>query len=383
MVNKDSNQAHRNLRVVIAGGGLVGMTAGIAFKRIGAHVRVLEQAPEIRAAGASINLWKNALDVFDDLGIGEQIRSNGVSVDAWFYDAAGQPYRASGFDPEDYAFTLFPRPTLNTILADAVGKENILLNSRLASFEEEGDKITVILTDGNRLDADLLVGADGVYSTVRQQMLPGYPANEHKGHHVWRGVVPLNGQKIENTILTVGANRTRGGLAKTSGDQVFWMINQFDSSESIGTKKEEALRRAQNLNDGGWGEPLIRLIESTPEEKVLFNKIMYVPELPFWASKRVALIGDAAHGLSPHIAAGGALGIEDVMVLINAIKNEASVPAALDRYQIQRMPYFEIVRKFSHDVEQSKDSKDFARRYAAFTHWMLNEGYNAARLTWF
>ena len=383
MVNEDFNQVHKRFSVIIAGGGLVGMTAGIAFKRIGADVRVLEQAPEIRAAGTSINLWKNALDVFDDLGIGEQIRSNGVSVDAWFYDPAGQPYRAAGFDPEDYAFTLFPRPTLNTILADTVGKENILLNSRLASFEEEDDKITVILADGRRLNADLLVGADGVYSTVRQQMLPGYPAKEHKGHHVWRGVIPINGQTIENTILTVGADRTRGGLAKTSGDQVFWMINQFDSSDPIGTKKEEALRRAQNLNDSGWGEPLIRLIESTPEEKILFNQIMYVPELPFWASKRVALIGDAAHGLSPHIAAGGALGIEDVMVLINVIKHEASVPAALDRYQAQRMPYFEIVRKFSDDVEQSKDSKDFATRYAAFTHWMLNDGYNAARLTSF
>lgn len=375
------NLGSTKLRVVIAGGGLVGMTAGIAFRHLGADVCVLEQASEIRAAGASINLWKNALDVFDDLGVGEQIRSTGTSLEAWFYDASGQRFRAAGFDPDDYAFTLFSRPILNTILADAAGRENILLNSRLASFEEGDNKVTVTLTDGKRLDADLLIGADGVYSTVRQQMLPGHPAMEHKGHHVWRAVLPLNDQQIDNTILTVGADRTRGGLAKTSGDQVFWMINQFDSAEPKGTKKEEALRRAQNLNDGNWGESLIRLIGSTPEDKILFNQIMYVPELPFWVSKRVALIGDAAHGLSPHIAAGGALGIEDVMVLTNAIKAGPDLPAALKRYQTQRMPYFETVRNFSKDVEQSKDSKDFARRYAAFTHWMLNDGYSAARLS--
>jgi salicylate hydroxylase len=379
MVNNIVNAAGTKLRVIIAGGGLVGMTAGIAFRRLGAEVHVLEQTSAIRAAGASINLWKNALDVFDDLGIGERIRSMGASLEAWFYDAAGNQFRAPGFDREDYAFTLFSRPLLNTILAEAVGHENILLNSRLVSFEEKADTVTVTLTDGKTLDADLLIGADGVYSTVRKQMLPGYPAMEHKDHHVWRAVVPLNGQNLNNTILTVGANRTRGGVAKTSGDQVFWMINQFDSAAPAGTKKEEALRRAQNLNAGGWGEPLIRLIESTPEDKILFNQIMYVPALPFWVSTRVALIGDAAHGLSPHIAAGGALGIEDVLVLTNAIKADPDIPAALKRYERQRMPYFDSVRNFSKDVEQSEDSKDFARRYASFTHWMLNDGYRTAR----
>src|SRR5690349_1230065 len=93
------------LRVIVTGGGLVGMTAALAFKRLGAEVRVLEQATAIRAAGASINLWKNALDVFDDLGIGNAIRSIGVSLETWFHDVSGKRFRSSDFDPEDYAFT--------------------------------------------------------------------------------------------------------------------------------------------------------------------------------------------------------------------------------------------------------------------------------------
>ncbi|WP_461044064.1 FAD-dependent monooxygenase [Spirosoma harenae] len=367
------------LRVVVAGGGLVGMTAAIAFNRLGAKVRVIEKAPEIRAAGASINLWKNALDVFDKLGIGQPIRATGTSVQAWFYNAAGQRYRAPGFDPEGYAFTLFSRPQLNTILAEAVGHENILLGSKIVHFEEEADQVTIVLADGRRLEADLLIGADGVYSTVRHLLLPDYPAMEHEGHHVWRAVVAPGDEPVESTILTVGRDRTRGGFARTAGNQVFWMINQFASDPPTGTKKEEALRRAQKMNDGGWGEPLIRLIELTSEENILYNQIMYVPKLPFWVKKRVALIGDAAHGLSPHIAAGGTLGIEDVLVLTNAIEAKPDLSAALKHYETRRMPYFDIVGRFSKDVEQAKDSKDYATRYAAFTHWMLNDGYKAAR----
>ncbi|MCF0060412.1 FAD-dependent monooxygenase [Dyadobacter chenwenxiniae] len=378
MINKSVKHLE-DLRVIIVGGGLVGMTAAIAFKRLGARVTLIEQAPEIRAAGASINLWKNALDVFDDLGLGEQIRATGVPLETWFYDAAGKRYRAPGYDPEDYAFTLFSRPVLTNILADAVGRENIMLNSKLAHFDEDADRVTITLTHGKQLQADLLIGADGVYSTVRRQLLPSYPAKEHKGHHVWRAVVAPGDEAVQNTILTVGHNRTRGGLARTAGNQVFWMINQFNSEQPTGTKKEQALRRAANLNDAGWGDSLIRLIEATPEDSIIFSQIMYVPELPFWVSKRVALVGDAAHGLSPHIAAGGALGIEDIQVLTDSLIAERDISAALKRYEAYRMPYFDIVRRFSNDVEQSADSKDYAGRYAAFTHWMLNDGYKAAR----
>jgi 2-polyprenyl-6-methoxyphenol hydroxylase-like FAD-dependent oxidoreductase len=378
MINKSVKHLE-DLRVIIVGGGLVGLTAAIAFKRLGAQVTLIEQAPEIRAAGASINLWKNALNVFDDLGIGEQIRATGVSLEAWFYDAAGKRYRAPGYDPEDYAFTLFPRPVLTNMLADAVGRKNIILNGKLAHFEEDADLVTITLTDGKQLQADLLIGADGVYSTVRRQLLPAYPAKEHEGHHVWRAVVAAGDEAVQNTILTVGHHRTRGGLAKTAGDQVFWMINQFNSAQPTGTKKEEALRRAANLDEAGWGNSLIRLIEATPEDSIIFSQIMYVPELPFWVSKRVALVGDAAHGLSPHIAAGGALGIEDIHVLADALIAEPDISAALKRYEARRMPYFDTVRRFSNDVEQSADSKDYASRYAAFTHWMLNDGYQAAR----
>nr|WKF61996.1 FAD-dependent urate hydroxylase [Paraburkholderia busanensis] len=367
------------MRVIIAGGGIVGLSAGIAFKAIGWDVLVCEQAPEIRAAGAAIGLWRNALDVFDELGVGEAIHAIGMPIETWFYDAAGARYRAPGFALADHAFTLVPRPELNRLLADAVGRANIRVDTRVVGFDEQAVHIDVTLNDGTLERADLLLGADGAYSAVRAQLLPGHAAREHSGHHVWRGMLAAGDEPAEGSVLTVGHRRTRGGYTRTYGDQVVWMVNQFDSATPAGTKKDEALIRAAHLNDNGWNDALVKLIERTPEAQILHNPIMFVPPLPRWTAARVALIGDAAHALSPHISAGGTLGVEDVRVLVNAVTKQDDLAAALSAYEANRIPHYARVHELAYAVELARDAHEYAREYATFSHWMLNDGYRASR----
>jgi 2-polyprenyl-6-methoxyphenol hydroxylase-like FAD-dependent oxidoreductase len=367
------------MRVIIAGGGIVGLTAGIAFKSIGWDVLVCEQAPEIRAAGAAIGLWRNALDVFTELGVGDAIYAIGSRVETWFYDASGDKCRAPGFDLADHSFVLVPRPELNRLLADAVGAQNIRVNARVLHFEEQPDHIEVSLSDGRVERADLLIGADGVYSAIRAQLIPGSPAQEHKGHHVWRGMLAAGDEPAEGSILTVGHQRSRGGYARTYGNQVVWMVNQFDSPTPTGTKKEEALRRAAHLSENGWNDALLKLIERTPEAQILHNPIMFVPTLPHWTSARAALMGDAAHGLSPHISAGGTLGVEDVRVLIKAVQKHTALAEALLAYQANRMPHYARVHELAYAVELARNAQEYAAEYATFTHWMLHDGYQASR----
>jgi 2-polyprenyl-6-methoxyphenol hydroxylase-like FAD-dependent oxidoreductase len=366
------------MRVIIAGGGIVGLTAGIAFKSIGWEVLVCEQAPEIRAAGAAIGLWRNALDVFTELGVGDAIHAIGSPVETWFYDAGGDKCRAPGFDLADHSFVLVPRPELNRLLAEALGPENIRVNARIAAFDEQADYVEATLSDGQVERADLLIGADGVYSAVRAQLVPGYPAQEHQGHHVWRGMLAAGDEPAEGSILTVGHQRSRGGYARTYGGQVVWMVNQFDSPAPTGTKKEEALLRAAHISDNGWNNALLKLIERTPEAQILHNQIMFVPTLPRWTSARIALMGDAAHGLSPHISAGGTLGVEDVRVLIKAVQKHDAIADALSAYETQRMPHYARVHELAYAVELARDAREYATEYARFTHWMLNEGYQDA-----
>jgi 2-polyprenyl-6-methoxyphenol hydroxylase-like FAD-dependent oxidoreductase len=362
------------MRIIVAGGGIVGLTAGLAFKKAGWEVLIVEQAPEIRAVGAAIGLWRNALDVFAEVGVGAAIQAIGKPIETWFFDASGQPYRAPDYGLADHSFLLVPRPELNRTLAEAVGLTNIRVSAKVVGYVEHEGGVRVRLSDGSTEEADLLLGADGVYSRVRAQLVPGFDAREHVGHHVWRGFVPSGDEPAEGSVLTLGADRTRGGYTRTYGGQTVWMVNQFDSAAPTSSRKADALTRAAHLNDGGWNDALIRLIERTPEATILHNQIMFVPELPRWSSRHVTLVGDAAHGLSPHISAGGTLGVEDVKVLVRQVQTQSDLPTALAAYEANRMPHYRHVHDLALDVELAADAQAYARQYARFSHWMLNEG---------
>ncbi|MEV0278755.1 FAD-dependent monooxygenase [Streptomyces sp. NPDC050610] len=359
------------MRTVIAGGGLVGLTTAASLRLIGHEVTVLEQAPDVRAAGAGIGLWPNALREFDRIGIGAAVRRMGREIDTWFFDAAGRPVRAPGSEASDHRFLLVPRPGLNNLLADAVGRDRVLLGSHVTGYTEKKSEAVVSFADGRELRTDLLIGADGVHSRVRAQLVPGSDAEVHAGHYAWRAMVPAGGERPEGTVLTVGRDRTRGGYARVSESQTMWMVNQFEAGPLTGGKRQRALRRARSLAEGGWHDDLLEMIAGTPEEAILENQIMFVPPLPRWASARVALIGDAAHGLSPHISAGGTLGIEDAGVLRAALAGEHDTAKALARYEAARTARFDAVREHAAAVEQASDAAEFAQRYAAFSHWML------------
>lgn len=357
--------------VIVVGGGLVGLTTAASLKLIGHDVIVLEKAPRIRAVGAGIGLWANALREFDHLGIGPAIRDMGIEQNTWFFNPAGDPVRAAGYTDSDHRFLLVPRPELNSLLADTIGRDRIRLDAPVTGYTETGTDVVVHLANGGTLRTDLLIGADGVHSNVRKQLVPGSDAVTHSGHYAWRAIVPTGDRKSEATVLTVGHRRTRGGYARIAGDRTMWMVNQFDAGPLTGSKRERALQRARNLAEAGWNDDLLSVIAETPEESILENQVTLVPELPHWTSARVALIGDAAHGLSPHIASGGTLGIEDVGVLRGSLAAGADLEKALTAYERARSARFEAVREHSAAVERAGDAVEFAQRYAAFSHWML------------
>ncbi|SEQ81675.1 2-polyprenyl-6-methoxyphenol hydroxylase [Lentzea xinjiangensis] len=361
------------MRAVVIGAGIVGLTTGLALRRAGAEVVICEQAPEIRAAGAGLGLWANALAVYDELGIGEQVRAIGKPSEMYFHDSAGRLLDTPEFGVEDHRYLLVHRAKLNDLLADAVGRENIRLGTGFLEYREHANHVAVTLSDGSTEEADVLVGADGAYSAVRAQLVPGTPAQEHVGHHAWRAVIPAAGITVLRNRLILGSHGCRGGYVRTHDGSVYWLVNQFKSPPLTGTRKQQAMERARHLEDEGEDGILADLIDATPEELILHNQIMVVPPLPHWVSARVALAGDSAHAMSPHITAGATLGIEDAAVLSHLLGSTGDVPAALAAYEAAQIPRYAHVAELSAAVEHSPTPAEFAHHYAAFSHWMITQ----------
>jgi 2-polyprenyl-6-methoxyphenol hydroxylase-like FAD-dependent oxidoreductase len=361
----------RTMRVVVAGGGLVGLTAGIALRQVGFDTLVCEQNPEIDAIGASIGLWDNALTVFDKLGVGAAIRAAGWPSVIQHRNPAGQFIDEHSSKLASIEATMIRRWKLTELLAEELGPDHLRTSAQVTGYQERDHGVVVEFADGTTEHADLLVGADGVYSRVRERLSPGEVAQEYLNHRVWRGLVPASAvPEITSEFMVVGRERTRSTVVLSGEGTVFWVLAQFNSPPLRGSSKEEALARVPHLHDGGWPFYLREAIEATPEDRVVRNRIMSVPRQSRWVSSHVALAGDAAHALSPHIGSGASLGVEDAAVLADFLSNN-DIPTALRAYEADRVQrYIEIYRWTDRIAEAAGEPETYVKEFCSYHRWM-------------
>ena len=363
-------------KVVVIGGGIVGLTTGIALKKAGFDVLVCERHPEIRGVGAALGLWPNALRIFDRLNVLNDIEANsdptGFSL---FRDPSGAVLARERFSKvisnSGYSWLLIHRAKLNVLLAEALGYEHIKLNARFTSYASEKDRVTAFFADGSFEEADLLVGADGMYSSVRGQLAPNIQVEPELGQVAWRGLLPERGEGfVEHLVF--GRERTRAGCLRAGNGLIFWVLAQFHAgSQDPAGPKAEGLARIPHVDDGGWGFPLRELVEATPEDAVLRDVITVVPELSRWTDGRVLLIGDAAHGMSPHAAVGATLGIEDVQFLADCLTTTHDFATALRRYEENRQSFYRKVTVLTRKIAETTAPADYANQLVDLIEWML------------
>jgi 2-polyprenyl-6-methoxyphenol hydroxylase-like FAD-dependent oxidoreductase len=334
------------MRVLIAGGGIGGMTAALALLKHGIDVDVYEQTAELREVGAGVQLAANGTRVLYALGIGEELKTlsceaQGKEIRHW---QTGETWKLFDLGPvsiERYGapyFTVY-RPDLLEVLAAAVRRakpDAIHLGARCRGFTQDEESVTLQLEGGATVRGDALVGADGVHSRMRQALF-GADRPEFTGVIAWRGVVPMErlpahmARRVGSNWVGPGGHIVHyplraGRLMNFVGalERSDWRIESWSAR---GTQEE------LTADFRGWHadiQAFIRAID-TPYKWAL----MVRAPLERWTVGRVTVLGDAAHSMLPFLAQGAIMAIEDGYVLARSLA-QYEAGEALQHYEAAR-----------------------------------------------
>lgn len=328
-----------NRTILIAGGGIGGLTLGVALRRAGFSVRIFERAPSLRLVGAGITMQTNAILAFRKIGLDTAVAAAGHAMQRgsildWRGRTLGTMFVSEMAAELGAPMIAIHRAQLQEVLQEALGPEPLTLGTKVVGFREEPDGVIARLSDGTEARGDLLVGADGLRSTVRAQLL-GDGDPRYAGYTSWRGVCDVPGVADPASTTESWGRGLRFGVVPIGQGRTYWFATAnsppggIDAPDAHG----ELLSRFRD-----WHAPIRELIEKTPAPAIFRTDIHDRPPSQSWSRGRVVLLGDAAHPMTPNMGQGGGQAVEDAVVLARCLNFEATVPAALARYQALRIP---------------------------------------------
>jgi FAD-dependent urate hydroxylase len=329
-----------NLKVVVIGAGIGGLTVGIALRQAGFQVEIYDKVRSLRPIGAGISLWSNGVKVLNRLGMGAQIAQIGGRMDHMQYRTlSGEILNDIPLQPliETVGQRPYPvaRTDLQQILLDAYGDE-IHLGTRCISVEEDAQGITALFEDGTQAHGDLLIAADGIHSGLREYVLGEIYQPKYRGYVNWNGLVSASATLAPpNTWVIYVGNHQRASLMPVAGDRLYFF---FDVPLAPGTTTEPEQYRAElSQHFADWAEPIQNLISQLDPQKVARLEIRDVGPIDHLVRGRVALLGDAAHATCPDLGQGGCQAMEDGLMLTQYLQTtNLGVEDALKRYEADR-----------------------------------------------
>lgn len=347
-------------RIMIAGAGIGGLTAALSLLRRGHEVCVFEQARELREVGAGVQLSANGTRVLINLGLCaamEQIACVPVGKQLRLW-RTGQTWRLLDLGEASVArfgapYWMVHRGDFHAVLSDAVrdtAPNAIRTGAAAVSFEQNTDGVTLHLASGERPRGDLLIGADGVHSAIRQQLF-GAGRVHFTGIMVWRGLIPMH--RLPPHLRGLVGNNWNG----VGGHVVTYPLRRGEILNFVGARERDDWRVESWTEAGtideclgdftGWHEDIqtmIRAIE-TPYKWALLGR----EPLLRYSIGRVVLLGDAAHPTLPFLAQGANMAIEDAAVLTRCLDGYRDIPTALQRYDAARLARTSAIVRGSND----------------------------------
>jgi 2-polyprenyl-6-methoxyphenol hydroxylase-like FAD-dependent oxidoreductase len=339
----------RNLSIAVVGAGMGGLAVAGTLRRVGfTNVTIYEQANRFTRIGAGIQMMPNSMKVLRGIGVEDRLRRVAFAP----YSHLNRKWDTGEVTnelpmPESLygaPYLCMHRADLHDALASVVPPETVHLNKKLVALAQTGSQVTLAFADGTRESADLVVGADGVHSTVRDLILgPEKPL--HKGRVAYRAVFPaalMSGKDI-------GASRTKWWgpdrhiviyYTKADRSEIYFVTSvpepaEWMTRESWSAKGDVRRLRAEYE---GFHADVRAVLNACPD----CHKwaILEREPLPSWSEGRIVLLGDACHPMTPYMAQGAATSIEDAAILARCLEaaREHDIRAALARYEAHRKP---------------------------------------------
>ncbi|SIO29040.1 6-hydroxynicotinate 3-monooxygenase [Bradyrhizobium erythrophlei] len=336
----------RPLAIAIVGAGMGGLATAAALRRVGIDVTVYEQAPQFARLGAGIQIGCNAMKVLRGLGLESRLRDGSFYPRSWnnrdwrtgevkfdmiFGETAEQKFGAP--------YLLAHRGDLHAALASAVPGECIKLGHKLVGLDETGDGVRLAFANGETAVADAVIGADGVHSVVRDMLFGASPV-QFTGRIAYRTTYPaalLNGQKIDDCTKWWGEDRHIViYYVKPDRSEIYLVTSQPEPDfriESWSAKGDVGELRSAFA---GFDRQVETVLAACPD--VHKWAIVDRNSLERWSDRNVTLLGDACHPMTPYMAQGAAMAIEDAAVLSRCIDGveRDQVPDAFRRFEASR-----------------------------------------------
>ncbi|KAF9182239.1 hypothetical protein BGZ51_004857 [Haplosporangium sp. Z 767] len=394
--------------VLIVGAGLGGLMLGALLELAGIDYCIFERAVKVKPLGSVMALGANILPVFEQLGILDELRKISLPVPSMeIYDVdmklKGKMKLGKHKDISGYESIVFARPDLYELMLKQVPPQKIMMSKRILRTEEKDDQVFIYCSDNSIYQGDILVGADGAYSGVRQSLYKRL--NE-------KGLLPksdLGDFTIASTLATgvakpadpdkypqlkdpfvhfssvMGGGRRVWSSVNVPGNQICWTLiyqfknvaeareQQFRNSEWAPETNEAMLKEYYN-NPCPYGGIMGDLIDATPKE--LISKV-FVEEKLFetWFHSRTVLIGDACHKMLPGAGQGAVNAMQDAVILANCIYDldnvtPKNITAAFQDYYDQRYPHAKAMLENSQFISKAMNGQNWWER--ALRHVLLN-----------
>ena len=339
------------MSVLIIGGGIGGLAAAVALRRVGIDAKVFERAPEISEVGASLSVFSNAVKALRWMGLEEQVLSVGPEViKTTFLSTTGQVL--STIHVEDISQAcgapslVVHRADLQQLLLNALDTDQVSTGKEFVGVVQDEDGVTVRFADQTEARGQIAIGADGIRSTVAASLF-GEEEPRFAGYYCYRAMAATPDVMTREAIYVLLPGIQFGLFPEVRPGETYWFLcrNGATGTASSATEYDHSaiLGSVARQLPGDLGEMVTR----TDTESLIIDDVFDRPQRKAWGRGRVSLLGDAAHPITPTFGQGGCMAIEDAVVLADSLRRAEDPVTGLRAYEKRRLKRTTMITRLS------------------------------------